>query len=174
MQMTQLEVGKPFPVMAGRGEGVIFNIDDAGAMLIYNFRRPTEKEIAAVKQDQPFEIRFLELDGIIWILSKCGSLEWTDAPYNPRTSQLGNLPSFGENQGLGLTLMMTDANTAIIKSLRMIGLGTKFSKALIEATANQRAMPMDDYEVAASINNTMNRYSTSQLCQMAQYYFKLK
>ncbi len=172
--MTQLEVGKPFPVMAGRGEGVIFTIDDSGAMLIYNFRRPTEKEIAAVKQDQPFEIRFLELDGIIWILSKCGSLEWTDAPYNPRASSLSVLPSFGESQGLGLMLLMTDASTAIIKSLRMIGLGTKFSKALIETTAKLRATPMDDYEVAASINNTMNRYSTSQLCQMAQYYFKLK
>ncbi len=71
-------------------------------------------------------------------------------------------------------LLMTDASTAIIKSLRMIGLGTKFSKALIETTAKLRATPMDDYEVAASINNTMNRYSTSQLCQMAQYYFKLK
>ena len=80
------EVGKPYLPALGLGEGVRFGIDGSGCFLMYEFNRPTDAEVSATKSGQPFEIKFVTVNGIIWILSKCGTLRWTDAPYNPRLS----------------------------------------------------------------------------------------
>ena len=79
-----IEVGKTFLPALGMGEGIKFGIDSGGATLMYMFDSPTRQEIRATKSGKRFEIRFITIDGIIWILSKCGNLNWVDAPYNPR------------------------------------------------------------------------------------------
>lgn len=172
----KLEVGTPYLPVAGRPEGAIFDIDSAGARLIYHFRRPTQQEISAVKAGQKFEIRFAELDGIIWVLSKCGSLNWTDAPYDPHLSLLtGDFPEIlGENEGLALTLMITDADTAEIKSLRMIGLGHRFSVSLLSRAKALRETPFSLERYQNSLRATMAKYTTKQLVDLSTDYFKLK
>jgi len=173
--MSILQVGQPYAPITGRPEGVIFDIDDTGAKLIYNFRAPTDQEVAAMGAGNPFEIRFVELDGILWILSRCGSLSWTDAPYEPHLSaNLTELRRPEEGQGLGLTLMMTDADTTVIRSLRLIGLGTKFSLALIDAAERLQVQPFSVQAYSASLRGTMARYTTRQLVSMAGDYFRLK
>lgn len=173
--MSILQVGQPYAPITGRPEGVIFDIDDAGAKLIYNFAAPTSKEISAMTAGNPFEIRFTELDGIIWILSKCGSLEWTDAPYDPHLSaNLTRLRRPEPGQGLALTLMMTDANTTEIKSLRMIGLGEKFTDRLMDAVERVQALPFSVEAYSASLRGTMAKYTTKKLVSLAGDYYKLK
>lgn len=169
-----LEVGKPYAPLSGRGEGVIFDINDAGARLFYNFNNPTREEIESAKAGQPFQMKFVELNGIIWILSKCGDLQWTDAPYNPRASIYTNIHTPGESQGLLLTLCVSDCRTAEIKSIRTIGMEHKFSVALIEATERVRNTPMDYWAVYDSINATMLKYSTKDLVNMAKHRFVLR
>ena len=102
-----LEVGKPYLPALGLGEGVRFNIGPDGAILIYCFDRPTPREVQAMGSGKDFEIRFVTVDGIMWILSKCGDLEWTDAPYNPRLSAgISSLAVIANGAGLGLTLVL--------------------------------------------------------------------
>lgn len=168
-----LEVGKPYAPLTGRGEGVLFDIDDGGAKLLICFCRPTAQEIAATQAGQPFQIRFLEMDGIIWILAKCGSLAWMDAPYNPRTSLYTRLPNPDKGTGLALTLVMADARTTEIKSLRMIGLGEGFSAALVDTAERLRHTHADLREVNQNIRETMGKYSTDELVKMAQHSFSL-
>ena len=166
--MTRFEVGKPFLPALGLGEGVRFEIGASGATLIYGFSNPTSDEVRATKSGQAFEIRFVTIDGIIWILSKCGNLEWTDAPYNPRLSTgIPGPESITDGGGLGLTLMMLDSGDAVVKSVRLIGLGTEFSRQLLAEAYRCRQQAMTIAQSALSINKAMQAYTTSQLVQMA-------
>lgn len=172
--MMNLEVGKPYPLIAGRGEGVIFDIDDDGAKMFILLDRPTEREIAAVRSGQPFQLKLLEKDGILWILSKCGDMQWMDAPYNPRASIYTHLEQPESGQGLALRLVMADSRTAVVKHIRLIGLDEKFSHALIEAADRLRNTPMDWQETQRSISATMLRYQTKELVSMAAHSFRLR
>lgn len=173
--MAILEVGKKYPALRGRAEGVYFDIDDAGAKLFYNFGAPTKAEIESVQANQPFEIRFIELDGLIWVTSKCGTLNWSDAPYNPRTSLVSN--GFARPEpgcGLALTLAMVDANSSKVKSLRLIGLPHDFSAELINHAIQLRDTKMLTTQYKASIARTMSRYSSDALAQVSPYRYRMK
>jgi len=167
--MNVFEVGKPYLPALGLGEGVRFGIGETGCELVYGFDAPTLKEVAAMKGGHPFEIRFAPLGGIIWVTSKCGSLEWTDAPYNPRLS--GGLPdpsAIKDGSGLSLVLLMLDSRDAVVKSGRFIGLGTGFSRELLEEAARTRKQAMTVRAAELSIAGTMARLTTRQLAEMAR------
>jgi hypothetical protein len=168
------EVGKPYLPALGLGEGVRFGIDGSGCFLMYEFNRPTDAEVSATKSGQPFEIKFVTVNGIIWILSKCGTLRWTDAPYNPRlSSSLPDPASIGDKEGLAMTLVMLDSYDAVVKSTRLIGLGTDFSRHLASEVLRVRSQPMTVREAGMSISQTMRMYSTELLVQKASNGFKL-
>ena len=174
MDRSVFEVGKPYLPAIGLGEGVRFGIDGTGCTLMYCFNRPTDAEVAAMRSGQSFEIRYITINGIIWILSKCGNLNWTDAPYNPRLSS--NLPdpeSIQDGSGLALTSIMLDSKDAVVKSARLIGLGTDFSRQLASEVLKVRSQPMTVREAGMSINQTMQMHSTRRLVQMASNGFKL-
>ena len=130
--MYKYEVGQVVDNFKWHPEGVHFDIADDGATMIAFFQDPTTEEIEQFKSDKKFEIRFTELYGVIMITVKIGSLNWMDAPYSPHLSEnLTKFPLPGTDQGLGLTLMLVDARTGEIKSIRLIGLSERFSKRLI-------------------------------------------
>lgn len=170
-----LEVGKPYMPIVGRPEGVFFDLDEAGYTLIYNFDKPTEAEISAASADQPFEIRYAVLSGAIWILTKCGSLNWTDAPFNPHLS-LNYADPLEPTPGTGtsLTFIMTDATDGIIKHLRLIGLGTDFSAALREEVIRIHSAPFDREAYDSGLASVYAKYSTKVLVRMADKYYKVK
>lgn len=169
------KVGQVYAPAVGKGEGVKFTLSSGGAMLLYAFDNPTSEEVAQMKSGKDFEIRYTEMNGILWITSKCGNLEWTDAPYNPRLSS--GLPGsdFDEGEGLALTLVMIDARTGIVKSTRLIGLGTSFSHYLCEKAMEIREQPMTIAEAGRSIEFTMMRCDSEYLANLAhsQARFKL-
>ena len=166
------KVGKTFLPALGIGEGVRFGIDSAGLTLMYMFSNPTRQEIKSMKSGTRFEIRFITIDGILWILSKCGSLNWTDAPYNPRLlgSAAGPI-SIADGEGLSLLLMMLDADNAVVKSLRYIGLGTEFSRHLLAETFKLREQPMSRKDAEESIKRTMLSHTTDNIAEMAKERF---
>lgn len=70
--------------------------------------------------------------------------------------------------------MMVDAATNTIKSLRLIGLGNKISKAIraeIEAL-KQKEFDEEMYHRTIRINNMVR--PTSDLVKMATHYWKIK
>lgn len=172
----ELSVGGTFPAAKERGEGVYFDIDDSGLLLVYNFSNPTEREVEAVQSDQPFEIRYLVKDGVLVILTKAGSLNWTDAPYTPwLSSSFGQLPYPEDpSSGYALTFIMTDAATGVIKSLRLIGLGHKFSESLYHEVEELRKAPFDPLVHNQKIRTMTNAYNTKQLVSMARQYYKVR
>ena len=166
------EVGKTFLPALGMGEGIRFGLDSCGATLMYMFDSPTRQEIRATKSGKRFEIRFITIDGIIWILSKCGNMNWTDAPYNPRLLGSAVSPiSIADGEGLALLLMMLDADNAVVKSLRYIGLGTEFSRHLLAEALKVQGQPMSKMDATESIKRTMLAYTTDNIAEMAKERF---
>lgn len=173
--MTIIDVGSVLPAMVGKSEGVYFEADGNGYTLIYNFASPTKDEIDSVKKESPFEIRFMVKGCILWIFTKCGSLNWTDASYTPHlSSDVADLqkPS-NENDGTMLTLIMTDANNAVVKSSRVIGLGNKFSISLFDEIKELAKRPFDSLEYQRDLAQTM-ALPTKDLVRMTKDYWKLR
>lgn len=171
--MIKLEVGSVLQAMQGKNEGVYFEADGAGYSLIYNFMSPTEKEIEATKAGQPFEIRFLAIRSALWILSKCGTLNWTDAPFTPHLSRHAAelVRPQNEDEGTMLTLIMTDARDATIKSIRVIGLGHRFSVRLYDAIRELAELPFtpENYNLELALTRM---HPTNELVSMARNYYK--
>ena len=166
-RFSLFEVGKPYEPAIGMGEGVRFTLSSEGGLLLYVFDNPTSEEIDQMRSGKGFEIRFATINGIIWVTSKCGDLEWTDAPYNPRLSGGLPAPDFEDGEGIALTLVMINAMDGVVKSVRLIGLGTSFSHYLVERSIELRDQPMTMVEANHSINQTMLRNSSRQLADIA-------
>lgn len=170
------EVGKKF-CEPGR-EGCFFDLTDTGANLILKFRNPTPNERRAVKSGVA-QFRFAVVDDIIFFLSRFGTLNWMDAPYNAYLSRIsaeswedsaykhflgqpeGGIP--GETKGLALFVALVDSNTGILAAQRLIGLSTEFSSRLIWAVAAQPEIP--DYH--ACLARVMREYPTSRLLDIS-------
>ena len=172
--LSVMRVGSPFPLFEGRGEGTLFFFNSLGTpFLVYLYNFPTETEIKQMQAGMPFEIRLREKGGILWLLSKCGNMSWTEAPYIPRTPITPTgFPEYEDGQGMGLTVILADARTGIIKVIRRIGLGTSFSRKFARALKTLHDIPMSLQESYASIENTMNAYSTKELAAMAESRYK--
>lgn len=172
--MYKYEVGKVVDNFKHHSEGVHFDISDDGATMLVFFQRPTSDEIEQFKSGKNFEIRFVELYGVIMITVKIGNLNWMDAPYTPHLSK--NLSKFqlpNKGQGLGLTLVLVDAITGEIKHIRLLGLSKRFTKRLFGVAMEYKAKPFNKTEYNNSLNRIFSTYQTNQIVKMCKDYCKI-
>lgn len=172
--MKKYEAGQVIDSFKNHKEGVYFDIDDSGATLLVFFQNPTSNEIEQFESCKNFEIRFTELYNVIMITAKIGSLNWVDAPYTPHLSE--NLTKFqipGENQGLGLTLILVDAITGEIKHIRLLGLSERFTKELFGIIMEHKTREFNRTEYQNSLNKIFSSYKTSQIVKISKSYCKI-
>ncbi len=169
------EVGKEFPGGYGHDEGVLFNMDDSGATALVFFNEPTQGELEQFGAGNPFEIRFSVLSGILIFTLKVGNLNWMDAPYSVHLSE--NLTKFtipSDREGLALTLMLVDTKTGTIKSQRVMGLSTKFTKRLFGELMEQKVKPFNKQEYWDTVTEVMKKYSTKEIVKMGLEYCRFQ
>lgn len=172
--MTQLTVGKPSP-FAGLPEGCIFDFDEAGAILICTLNRPTVKEIQSFSVESPLQIRFVRIDGVLFMLFKFGWMSWMDAPYDIRLTKCTKFPELGETQGYAMTIVLQDQMSAVVKSLRFVGIGHDFSMALkAEIFSTDISAPLIKPEYDSRVSNIYRKYTTEQMVGLSSYYFNLR
>lgn len=144
-------------------EGVKFDINDGGAVLVILFNKPTEKEIEAIRSGKA-EFGLFAKDDVIFLLSKFGNLPWMDSPYHIALSRdLTKLQDIEEGQGYGLNIVLADCSTGEVKVLRYVGLSTAFSKTLKEQIENQDKKNFNPFEYDMKINRIYNTYSTKEM-----------
>lgn len=156
-------------------EGIHFDIDDSGATMLVFFDRPTQNEVDQFKTNKSFEIRFAELSDIIMITVKIGDLNWMDAPYSAHLSK--NLSRFtlpNEGAGLALTLILVDAHSGEIKSIRLMGLSTNFTRKLFGTAMEQKTKSFDIDEYYQNIRSVYAKYNTKQIVKMSNTYCKIR
>lgn len=182
--MRTLKIDDKFPPMYRRPERAYFSIDDSGLMLIYNYRMPTEKELSAVKEGNPAEFRFLVENGMIFFMSKMGSLPWNDSPFDPRLDRDHGLePPVSENDGYLMMFMMIDAATNTIKHIRKIELGHDFSFKLCDAVnefydreENSQIESVDALQKIseARIDTIHEKFTSDELAKRATVSYRIK
>ncbi len=171
--MIKYEVGQVIDKFIGHQEGTLFDVSDEGANLMVFFRNPTKEEEEQFKSR--FEIRFVEIYGVIMMTFKIGNLNWMDAPYSPHLSK--NLTRFtlpNENQGLGLSLIFVDAITGEIKSMRLMGLSTNFTKKFFGLLMEQKMKEFNITEYGNTLNKIYSIYPTNKIVKMSSDYCKME
>ena len=168
-------VGQKVENFAHHQECVQFDIDDNGATMLVFFDRPTRNEIEQFKADKNFEIRFIELHNVIMVTAKIGNLNWVDAPYNAHLSI--NLEKFSlpnEGNGLALTLILVDAHSGKIESIRLMGLSTNFTRKLFGAAMEQKMEKFDKSDYNENIRDIYAKYNTDEIVKMSSDYCKIR
>lgn len=166
--MNNFEVGKP--VCSPSEDGIIFDLDDSGATLLYKMASPTQREIKSMAGSAEF--RYIKINDIIFFLSRFGYLEWMDAPYHRSLSlSLTKTMTIENGMGLSLHMLLIDAKTGILLYQRLIGLGTDFSVALVDDIEQQKEIAILDYH--NRINQIYAQYTTGQMVAMAKYSYKI-
>jgi hypothetical protein len=154
-------------------EGVIFDFQQAGPLLYLFFNSPTETEIESIKKGE-FEIGFYQKDEVIFIMAKFQGMPWMDAPYSVHLSQPFEFQEITEGKGFGLTTLLVDANTGILKAIRYSGLSTEFSRKLRIAIENQKNISWDERSYNQKIDMIYDNYSTDDLVRRADAICKVK
>lgn len=168
-----LKIGESAPFLAGLPEGCFFECDGSGLVLIYNFFHPSQKEIEAFKADVPGEVRFVRVGGVLFILSKLGTLEWMDSPYAVQLSRNISFPEIPQGQGYSLLLILADAANSKIMGLRYVGLGTKFSEQLHDEVMADINVPIVKPMYDAKVQQLYARYTTKDLVKLSKTRYKI-
>lgn len=173
-KLYAFEVGKIIPEFKNHAEETVFDIDDSGGKLLVFFNNPTQNEIAQFQKNINFEIRSVEIQDVIMMTVKFGSLNWMDAPYTPHLS-LGLTKAIEPKAGEGLTLfiMLIDVSTGAIKSLRVIGLSNEFTRNLLQSMrrVKEKEFLPDIYNI--NRERIFKMYKTTQIVKMSDNQFRL-
>lgn len=174
MSLEKFGIGDRIQKFVGSPEGTQFDFDSSGATLTVFFNKPTDSEIAQFKSGNPFEIRFVEVRGIIMMLVKIGNLNWMDCPYTIHLSRgtLDFSDDIQDGAGYSLMLMLVDSTTGTIQHLRMIGLGTNFSRALRKKILNQLDTPFSSQNYDATLKSIYAAYSSKDLVKLSKDYYR--
>lgn len=172
--MRKLEIGQLLEEGKTKyQEGVVFDFQHGSPLLYLFFNRPTIKEIEAVKSGK-FEVGFYVKDEVIFILAKFEGMPWMDAPYSVHLSRPFVLQDIHERQGFGLTILLVDASTGILKAIRYSGLSTEFSRKFRDAIERQNTLTWEEKTYQQKINIVYGNYSTDDLVQRADIIYKIK
>jgi len=170
--LYKYEVGKPFIEGKTRfSEGVHFDFQQGGPVLILFYDRPTSEEIEEVKKGRA-EFAFYEKLPVIFFLCRFGSSSWADAPYSVHISKPFTFEPLQEGAGFGLQIYLVDATTGILKAMRLIGLKTDFSRRLKLAIERQKAEEFNESMYNFEINRTYKNYSIDDLVKCADAYMR--
>lgn len=170
----KFEVGTVYPQLKTCREGMQFDIQDSGALLVVHIPSPTKKEIMEIRKGS-FEIKSFAFSNVIMLMTKFGSLDWLDAPYTPHLSQ--NLTGFSPDlalpeSGLSLFIVLVDSATGEIKGIRLIGLGHNFSISLVKDTLELWKKHFELRTYNQSVDKIFSGYSTKDLVRLASNRWK--
>ncbi|MZK49025.1 hypothetical protein [Clostridium beijerinckii] len=164
--LNKLEIGELFNEGVTKyKEGIVFDIDDNGCNLIIRFNSPSNNEVKAIKQGS-LKCGYYTEKEAIFMLFKFDGIEWMDAPYSVELSKkLTKIHEINDGQGLALNIYLIDADTGILKAMRLIGLPTAFSRKIKVIVERQRSMPFENYY--QTINAVYMKYPTKKLVDYA-------
>lgn len=143
--------------------------DNTGLHLVVCLDRMTEEEIEKLKTGRAEFALYLK-DGILFFLVRIpGVLDWSDAPLH-----LGlyttppALPEIPEGLGLSLTIYGIEATDGVLKAMRLVGLGTKFSRRIVDTLKlQQRQGPVVRQEIEMSIARIQREYTSADMLRYA-------
>lgn len=171
--MNELTIGGKYPPMAGKAEGVYFDVDASGPILIYNFESPTQKEINALQSGNRFDLWLSVISNVLFVTAKAADLSIVDAPFAPQLAR-GELPEVGDDEGYLLTVLLIDAAANTIKAIRAIGLSHEFSVVLYGEIERVMALPFSEKAFMQKQYILSSIYCSENIARVAIAGFRLR
>lgn len=165
--MSIFEVGKPYhPNRTRWPQTAQYNFMANEHHLHLFMPQPTIDEIAAVREGE-YAFALVVEQPAIFLLYRFGqAIPWSDAVYDwhrvpadQRTQPPGE--AYVEGTGVPLTIVLTDATTGIVQTIRVVGLGTNLTNALHTAIRTQVAATYRQLEFDEAISRTYKQYRQS-------------
>lgn len=173
--LKKYEIGQVLEKYKDGQDRAFFDIDSSGAVFIVCMAHPKQQEIDSFHAGNFAKFKFLTMGAALIFLAKIGNLPWMDAFYSPHLSQdLPATPVFSDGMGLALTIMLIDSATGEIKHMRLIGLSTDFSAALMDGVQTLQKLPFSRPHYDQSVGDIMRRHTTKDLVTIASNYYKTK
>lgn len=170
----RIAVGEKHEEFISKNEGVRFNMEDSGATLTILFNKPNAQEIEDIKNGS-LQFGLFVKEGVIFILSKFGNLNWMDSPFHTAlTPGLTTLQDLDEGMGYGCNIILADCSNGEIKVLRYVGLSTLFSKKLKEVIEEQFVDYFDIVEYDYKLKRIINAYTSKDMVKMSLINCKIK
>jgi hypothetical protein len=153
------QVGAPYhPERTRWDEGVNYNYRAGNHELVVFAAGPTRAELRAFHEG-PWEFALVAREEVLFLLYKPGSMPWSDAPYSwwrvrelkpEEATEPFELPT-GESRAL-LSIVLVDAATGLIRTLKAVTFSPAFSRALHAAirTQMERTPSPGEYDAAVS------------------------
>lgn len=148
-------------------EGIHFEFD-GNFSLIWVVNRPTSEEKRAFKNG-PYQFGLAVVDDVIFFLSRFGTLNWMDAPFNIHLyhdDRVQLLEDPNPTQGYGLHIILIDSRTGTLVHQRLISLDHDLSMRLHDAIIHQPVIPNYNKQ----LQDIMVRYSTRELVALGSSY----
>lgn len=161
--MKRLEVGKLFKEGKTKyQEGVTFDFDNSGGHLLIKLSNPSKSETSEVKKGK-LSIGLCTYKDIVLLLYKFGSLEWMDVPYSIHLSDEYRFCDSCNNKGFANYIYLIDANTGILKAMRLVSWNTKFSNVFQKEVEAQKLIDFNAKSYDANLKTLYANYSTKDL-----------
>lgn len=174
MNVNVYEVGKQYGFAVGHEEGCYFDLADAGGTILVYMDRPTEKEIKAMRPDQPIKMAMTPFKHLAMMLLKFGDQNWMDAPYTAHLSrQLTQIPEVGDGEGLLVMIYLFDTSDGHLVSMRQISLSTDLTRLIFRIAKEQRDVPFDEIAYAEELRSVYSKYQTRDLVGMASRIYNV-
>jgi len=170
--MQTIEVGEPFPGTEPIHESVIFEFEQSGGFLRIAWTSPSQFELKQFAEGK-IKLGLVEIDGIIFILVKFGSMSWMDAPYHVKFFPPYDIEDLNDmNKGYLINYVMLDAKTKIVKVLKLLEMPHGMSLQFKELVTKQRETSIDGYD--KKFFQIYKNHSTNDLVRMAKTYDLVK
>jgi len=162
------EVGKPYiPGRTRWQEAGEYNYRGGAHELRLFFGRLGDREIRDVRQREAEFALFVEQPVILFLYRFGASIPWSDAPYSwwlvsPEQRTLPEPVGQAEETRDLLTTILIDADSGIIRAIRVVSLSPAFTTALHLAIREQASRPWDPTEYDARLAALYRRYPTSR------------
>lgn len=170
--MATFSVGTRYPQFATGTDAIRCAVTASGITLTVSLAGISASEEAQFQQGAPFELRFCTVRGVFFWLAKFGDMEWMDAPYNPALGEPVELDLIDDNEGYALTILLFDSDTGELRNVRLIGLGTDFSRAVRREIQGLLAEPLPAPVYDSVLASVMAAYPTRDLVRMARYRYR--
>lgn len=175
MEAEFISVGQRVPEWAVGTDGCVMEYHSiSGLTLMYFLNNPTREECHVFETSQNFRISFTSFMDVGFFSFKVGDLEWSDCAFSPNLySKIPEFPLLASGHGYTLNLMLIDAATGEIKSIRLIGLGHKFSCQFRDWCLNSLQKDISNEIYHDVVTKAFERFTTKELVKRAFFEWEL-
>lgn len=136
-------------------------------MLILNWKKITEKELANIKNGD-FKMRITYYDDIAFILAKFAGQPWMDAPYSAWLD--GELPLSAiltPQSEIKLKIVLVEAETNTIRAVRTVSLDLGTSRRLISCIQVQLETEFNKEKYFKDLAEIYKKFSSNDLMKLS-------